>query len=221
MSIEKILIATGNKGKFTEISSLLSGVGIDTIGTFDYDLEEPVEDGIDFEENSLIKAKYYAQKTGLIALADDSGLCIEALGGQPGIHSARFAQDETTGKKDFNLAFDKIKQELLQVGVNMSTDKVPAHFICNLTIYNPISNQHHSFEGRVDGNLTYPSRGDSGFGYDPIFISNIFGKTFAQVSNEQKEKVSHRADAFSKFNNFLKSNAFKSFLGSIKDSSAA
>ena len=204
MKLPKILIATGNKGKFKEITELLNSVNIDCVGAFDYDLKEPIEDGQTFEENSLIKAKYYANKTGLVALADDSGLCIEALDGQPGIHSARWAINEKTGQKDFNIAFDKIVKELEKKGINYQKEPVKAYFICNLTLFNPKNNQHQSFEGRVDGILTFPAKGEKGFGYDPIFVSNIFGgKTFGEVEYAQKEKVSHRSHAFLKFQNFF------------------
>ncbi len=208
----KILIATGNKGKLVEISALLKNVGIEAVGAFEYNLEEPVEDGKDFQENSLIKARYYAKKTGLVALADDSGLCVELLDGNPGIYSARWAVDKKTGKKDFNLAFDRIVQELKEKNIDIIRDSVKAHFICNLTIFNPKNNQHHSFEGRVDGNLTFPPKGKNGFGYDPIFISNIFNKTFGEVEYSQKEKISHRAQAFAKLDRFFKSLEFRTFL---------
>jgi XTP/dITP diphosphohydrolase len=212
-SNSKILIATGNRGKFTEISALLNKVGIECVGAFDYDLEEPVEDGVDFQENSLIKAKYYAKATGLVSLADDSGLCVDKLGGEPGIHSARWAVNEETGKRDFNLAFERIVDALKVESVDLGKDEVKAHFICNLTIFNPGSNEHYSFEGRVDGDLTFPAKGEKGFGYDPIFISNIFGdKTFGEVSGDEKEKVSHRANAFAKFSKFLQSSESKKFL---------
>ncbi len=213
MTNHKLLIATGNKGKFQEISSLLEGSSFSCISASDYNLEEPIEDGADFAQNSLIKAKYYGNKTNLLALADDSGLCVDALDGDPGIYSARWAVDENTGKRDFNLAFTRIAQKLQEKAIDLQNDKITAHFICNLTIFNPISNKYKSFEGRVDGVLTFPARGDRGFGYDPIFISRIFeNKTFAQMDPKDKDLISHRSEAFKKLNIFLKSADFTDFL---------
>jgi XTP/dITP diphosphohydrolase len=212
MKSAKILIATGNKGKFDEISSLLQNSNFTCIPTFEYKLEEPREDGKDFAQNSLIKAKYYANKTGLLSLADDSGLCVDALDGKPGIHSARWAIDEVTGKRDFNLAFNKIAAELEKKSINLENNKIIASFICNLTIFNPVSNNHKSFEGKVEGVLTFPAKGSKGFGYDPIFIANIFkNKTFAQIEYKDKESVSHRSGAFKQLNHFLNSVEFNDF----------
>lgn len=200
---KKLLIATNNKGKFSEISSLLAPFNIQAIPTFDFNLIEPEETGKTFEENSILKAKYYAQKTGLVALADDSGLCIEALGGIPGIASARFAIDEKTGEKNFPLAFEKIFLQLQEIGI--TPEKKPkAYFICNLSLFDPQTNFSISFEGRVDGVLTFPARGNKGFGYDPIFIKKSMTKTFAEIDVDEKEKISHRAAAFEKFTQWLK-----------------
>ena len=213
MKNHKLLIATGNKGKFQEISSLLDGYQFSCVSASDYNLEEPIEDGADFAQNSLIKAKYYGNKTNLLALADDSGLCVDVLDGDPGIHSARWAVDENTGKRDFNLAFTRIAQKLQEKAIDLQNDKITAHFICNLTIFNPINNKYQSFEGRVDGVLTFPARGDKGFGYDPIFISKIFeDKTFAQIDPRKKESISHRTEAFKKLSSFFGSTDFADLL---------
>ena len=193
----KILIATGNKGKFTEISNLLTEVNIHSTGIWDFeDLVEPEETGLTFSQNSLIKAKYYAKKTGLVALADDSGLCIQDLDNKPGIHSARFALNEN-GQTDFNYAFGKIFDGLEKKGIK-SDSKPKAHFICNLTIFDPTDDFHIDFEGRVDGCLTYPPKGNMGFGYDPIFIKDGMNKTFGEIERFEKDKISHRGDAFKK-----------------------
>lgn len=202
MNLQKILIATGNKGKINEISSLLSPLKIQAISPANFNLVEPEEDGKTFAENSLIKAKYYAQKTGLIALADDSGLCVEALGGNPGIASARFAIDEKTGEKNFPLAFEKIFFSLQEIGIG-AEKKPKAYFICNLSLFDPENNFAISFEGRVDGHLTFPARGDKGFGYDPIFIKKGMKQTFGEIDPILKEKISHRALAFEKFTSYL------------------
>jgi XTP/dITP diphosphohydrolase len=196
MNLKKLLIATNNKGKFQEISSLLAPFKIEAVPTFQFNLEEPEETGKTFAQNSLIKAKYYAKKTALISLADDSGLCVEAMNGEPGIHSARFALNEK-GEKDFDAAFENISK-------NISKNS-RAFFVCNLTLFDPQTDFAISFEGRVDGNLSFPARGNKGFGYDPIFIKNGMEKTFGEIDADEKDKISHRGEAFLKFINWLKS----------------
>lgn len=198
----KLLIATNNKGKFSEIETLLHQVNIQAITTFDLNITEPEETGDSFLANSLLKAKYYASKTGLTALADDSGLCIEALDGKPGIHSARFAKNDQ-GKNDFNMAFEKIFTQLSNSSVD--PENYAAYFICNLTIFDPATDFTISFEGRADGKLISPSRGDKGFGYDPIFIKNGMNQTFGEIDPELKDQISHRADAFKKLTNWISS----------------
>lgn len=199
----KILIATGNKGKFTEIAALLKEVNIQSISINNFDnLEEPEETGKTFAENSLIKAKYYAKQTGLVSLADDSGICIEDLGNKPGIYSARYAVNELTNKTDFPHTFKKIFDELNIKGIK-NDSKPKAHFICNLTIFDPKDNSHIDFEGRIDGHLIYPPKGSSGFGYDPIFIKDGMNKTFGEIERFEKDKISHRGDAFEKLVKWL------------------
>lgn len=199
---QKILIATNNKGKFAEIKTLLNQINVEAVPSFQFDIEEPEETGSTFAENSLLKAKYYANKTGLFALADDSGLCVEALNNAPGIHSARFAINEKTGKRDFNFACEKIFLELAKKNITREQE-IAAHFICNLSLFDPKTNFEISFEGRVDGTLAFPLRGDKGFGYDPIFVKDGMTETFAEIDPELKDKISHRADAFKKLVNWL------------------
>ena len=198
----KLLIATNNKGKFSEIESLLNHINIKSVPTFQFNLAEPEETGTTFAANSLLKAKYYAAKTGLTALADDSGLCVEAMNGAPGIYSARFAKN-SDGQDDFPAAFEKIFSEIEK----NSPQNFRAFFICNLSIFDPKTNFEISFEGRVDGNLTFPPRGDQGFGYDPIFIKNGLNKTFGEMAAEEKDQISHRADAFNKLVEWLKNGS--------------
>ncbi|OFW81314.1 MAG: non-canonical purine NTP pyrophosphatase, RdgB/HAM1 family [Alphaproteobacteria bacterium RIFCSPLOWO2_01_FULL_40_26] len=193
-SFKKLLIATGNKGKFFEIEALLKTLGIEAIPSFQFDLREPEETGANFAENSLIKAKFYGEKIGIPALADDSGLCVCAMKDAPGIHSARFAINEN-GKKDFPQAFKKIAEK---IGKNRS-----AFFICNLSLFDPKTNFSISFEGRVGGELTFPPRGNQGFGYDPIFTKDGMDKTFGEISAVKKDQISHRAKAFKKFSKWL------------------
>lgn len=202
-NITRILVASGNKGKLKEISVLLGNIGVEAISASDYSLIEPEESGKNFVENAIIKAKYYGNKTGFISLADDSGLCIEELNGDPGIYSARWAINKKTGEKDFSIAFSEIKQLLLDKGIDISLKKPKAYFICSLALYNPRNNQINTFEGRVDGYLSFPPNGDKGFGYDPIFIMNGMDKTFAQIDPQEKEKISHRSKAFQGLVNFL------------------
>jgi XTP/dITP diphosphohydrolase len=199
--MKKILIATGNKGKLSEISKLLQEIDIDSFGVESYNLEEPEESGKYFVENSIIKAKYYGDHIGHLSLADDSGLVIPDIDNQPGIYSARWAPN-----KNFNIAFETIKQKLIEKNIDPINDQISAYFICNLSLYNPQNNKTHSFEGRVDGFLQFPPRGDKGFGYDPIFIRKGDKLTFAEINPEEKDRISHRADAFKKLVKFLKEN---------------
>ncbi len=192
----EILIATGNQGKFVEIRDLLNQVNIKAISTLEFNLEEPEETGLTFAENSLLKAKYYAKKTNLFSLADDSGLCVEDLNNEPGIYSARFAKN-AEGKNDFNFAFEKIAKNLREKNIDL-TKKPRAHFICNLALFDPKTDFAISFEGRVDGSLTFPIRGNKGFGYDPIFIKDGMDQTFGEIDAKMKDQISHRGDAFAK-----------------------
>lgn len=185
---KKLLLASGNAGKVKEIGKLLAPFAIEVISAKEFNLVEPEENGQTFIENAEIKAKYYGDKTGLPALADDSGLCILALNGKPGIYSARWAGAE----KNFATAMKTIEQE---IGDN--PDK-SAYFACALSLYWPSDGHIESVEGRVTGTLTFPARGESGFGYDPIFIAENHNKTFAEIDPAEKQKISHRADAFKK-----------------------
>jgi XTP/dITP diphosphohydrolase len=195
---KQLLIATNNKGKFFEIESLLNQINIKAVPTFQFNIEEPEETGKTFAENSLLKARYYGSRTGLMALADDSGLCVDAINGEPGIYSARFAKNDR-GESDFNFAFEKISAAI-------KNNNYAAHFICNLALFDPKTNFEISFEGRVDGNLTFPALGNKGFGYDPIFIKNGMTQTFGEIDPHQKDQISHRAAAFLKLVNWLKNS---------------
>lgn len=183
---DRLLIASGNSGKIREINELLSTFNIDIISAKDFKLEEPEENGASFIENAEIKAKYYGDATGIPALADDSGLCVEALDGKPGIYSARWAGE----KKDFYEAMQRVESE---IGNNPNKK---AKFVCALSIYWPESENIVTVEGKVEGNLVFPARGEDGFGYDPIFIPNGYNKTFAEMPSDIKRDISHRADAF-------------------------
>jgi XTP/dITP diphosphohydrolase len=184
----KLLIASGNAGKVMEIRELLSEFNIQIVPASDFNIAEPEETGKTFIENAELKAKYYGDITGLPALADDSGLCVDALGGEPGIYSARWAGAD----KNFNDAMDRIKKEL------DGNKNNKAKFVCALSLYWPKLSHMESVEGSVNGALTFPARGKCGFGYDPIFIPVGYDKTFAEIHGEEKQKISHRADAFDK-----------------------
>lgn len=194
----RILIASSNTGKIKEISALLAPLGIKPIPALQFNLQEPDETGRSFAENALIKARFYGEKTKIISIADDSGFCVEAMNDEPGIYSARFALDEK-GQKNFPEAFKKIAAK--------TKENSRAYFICNLTIFDPEQNFSVSFEGRVDGNLTFPPRGNKGFGYDPIFIKNGMTETFGEIDLQEKDKISHRGEAFKKLITWLSSSS--------------
>jgi XTP/dITP diphosphohydrolase len=202
MKIENILIATNNQGKFTEISALLKQNHINSVSTFDLNIDEPEETGKTFAANSLLKAKYYSSKTNLISLADDSGLCVVDLDNKPGIHSARFAINQKTNQKDFPLAFEKIFSELDLKNKEL-LHKPKAFFVCDLALFDPKTNFSINFQGRIDGHLVFPPRGLNGFGYDPIFIKDGMDQTFGEIDADLKEKISHRAIAFQKLIDWL------------------
>ena len=194
----EILIASNNQGKISEITQLLGKIGVRAISPLSFKLEEPDENGASFEQNSLIKAQYYASQTQIPSLADDSGLCIKALDDQPGIHSARFAINPKTQKKDFNFAFQKIYQDLEKKGLK-DFSQAQAYFICDLCFYDPQTKFYKNFCGIISGVISPKPLGANGFGYDPIFIKDGLDKTFGEIPLIQKEQISHRALAFEKF----------------------
>jgi XTP/dITP diphosphohydrolase len=183
----KLVIASHNPGKVREIADLLSPFGVEVVSAAALDLPEPVEDGATFEANAAIKARAAAEASGLPALADDSGLVVEALGGEPGIHSARWAGPG----KDFTVAMEKVEAGL------KGKENRRAYFACVLALAWP-DGHLETFEGRVDGTLVWPPRGDKGFGYDPIFVADGHDITFGEMEPEKKHALSHRADAFRK-----------------------
>ncbi len=182
---DKLVIASHNKGKVREIGELLEPFGVETISAGDLGLPEPVEDGLTFIANAEIKALAAAKASGLPALADDSGLEVHGLGGEPGIYSARWAGPT----KDFNVAMAAVNEKL---GDNPDRG---ANFTCALTLAWPDGHME-SFEGKVFGSLTWPMRGEKGFGYDPVFVPTGFDMTFAEMEPAEKHAMSHRAEAF-------------------------
>jgi len=195
--ISKLLIGTNNKGKYKEIRDLLPKY-IETHSTSEFKLKSPREDGQTFEENSIIKSKYFSKKTKLTCLADDSGLEIDILDKNPGIYSARWG-----GKKgDFKKAINKVYKELSKKDKNWKHKKIKARFICALSI-SYLDKKIASVLGKVEGYISVNPKGENGFGYDPIFIPKNKRKTFGEMSSLQKYKIDHRFVAFKKIKKFL------------------
>jgi XTP/dITP diphosphohydrolase len=191
----RLVIASHNQGKVREITDLLGPFGIEPVSAAALDLPEPDETGTSFIANAELKAMQAADLSGLPALADDSGLCVEVLGGDPGIFSARWAG----GAKDFDMAMQRVWQEISAKGSEAGHD---AHFICALCVAWP-DGHTESFEGRVDGTIVWPPRGASGFGYDPFFVPNGHDLTFGEMEPDAKHAMSHRADAFAQLRKLL------------------
>jgi XTP/dITP diphosphohydrolase len=195
-----LVIASHNEGKVREIRALLASTGITVISAGALNLPEPEETGSTFVENAILKSSHASLLSGHSALADDSGLCVPALDGAPGIYSARWA-----GKnKDFSPAMQRIHEELIAKGVE--PDGQSAYFICvlSLTTAEGVTN---TFEGRVDGTLVFPPRGNKGFGYDPLFVPQGYSDTFGEMEPDAKHAISHRAQAFEKFTAYLQAHA--------------
>ena len=195
--MQEIVIATHNKGKVIEIRDLLKKYNFKIYSLEKFSNIEPKENGKTFIENSIIKAVNAVRVTNLPSIADDSGLCVQALNNDPGIYSARWA-----GKnKNFTLAAKKIQKKLDD---KFRIDKVNlrAFFYCALTIALP-SGTIKSYEGKVYGSLQFPPKGANGFGYDPIFVPKGYKKTFGEMKYSFKERISHRRKAFNKLEKFL------------------
>lgn len=188
--LKKLVVASHNAGKVREIADLLAPLGFGVQSAGDLGLPEPEETEATFTGNALLKAHAAATASGLPALADDSGLCVAALGGDPGIYSARWAGPD----KDFSLAMRKVWEAVTASG---NPDR-SAYFICVLALAFP-GGRAETFAGRVDGTLVWPPRGEKGFGYDPIFVPAGHDITFAEMDPAAKHAMSHRARAFQQF----------------------
>jgi XTP/dITP diphosphohydrolase len=195
--ISKLLIGTNNKGKYKEIRDLLPRK-IKTYSTVDFKLKSPKENGLTFEENSIIKSKYFSQKTKLICLADDSGLEIDILNKKPGIYSARWGGKEG----DFNKAIKRVYRELSRIDNKWKKKKIRARFICALSI-SFLNKKIASVSGKIEGYIANEPKGKNGFGYDAIFIPKNKRKTFGEMNSQQKYKIDHRSVAFKKIKRFL------------------
>jgi len=190
--ITKILVGTNNTGKLREIKDLLPQ-NLEIHSTSDFKIKSPIENGKTFEENSLIKARYFSKKTKMICLSDDSGLEIDALEGAPGIYSARWG-----GKKgNFIKAMNRVFKELDKNNKNWKNKRVKARFICALTLYGPNQKTIKSV-GKIEGYISHSMKGKNGFGYDPIFIPKGKKITFGEMKASQKYKIDHRFKAFKK-----------------------
>jgi XTP/dITP diphosphohydrolase len=185
----RLVVASHNAGKVREIHDLLAPFGVDAVSAGDLDLPEPEETGTTFIANAELKALAAAQRAHLPALADDSGLCVRALGGEPGIYSARWAGPG----RDFGLAMRKVQEGL---EAKAAPDR-RATFVSVLSLAWP-DGHCESFEGTVDGTLIWPPRGTKGFGYDPMFVPDGYGITFGEMEPGLKHTISHRAVAFGK-----------------------
>jgi len=193
----RLVIATHNPGKLAEMRELLAPYGIDAISAGELQLKEPDETGMTFRDNARIKAQAAVGAAGLPAFADDSGLAVDALDGEPGIHSARWAGPD----RDFQRAMETIEEKLAERRAN-TPDRRKAEFVSALCVAWP-DGHTEEFEARVAGTLVWPPRGDKGFGYDPIFLPDGHERTFGEMSSEEKHGLpphgsglSHRARAF-------------------------
>ncbi|MGZ8300946.1 MAG: RdgB/HAM1 family non-canonical purine NTP pyrophosphatase [Rhodoplanes sp.] len=197
--VGRLVIASHNPGKLKEMRELLARYGVIAASAGELGLPEPEETGTSFRENAAIKATSAAQASGLPAFADDSGLVVDALGGAPGIHSARWAGPD----KDFFAAMRRVDELLRERGAK-TPEKRRAHFVCALCVAWPDGHQEE-FEGCVSGQIVFPPRGGKGFGYDPIFLPDGYDRTFGEMTGEEKHGLpplgrglSHRARAFLK-----------------------
>lgn len=197
--VKRIVIASHNAGKVAEIGAMLAPLGLQVLSATAAHVSEPEETGKTFAENATLKAEHAAKASNLPSLADDSGLVVPAIGGAPGIYSARWAGPD----KNFTHAFEQIESALAD---NAPDNRQPdAHFICTLAFSKP-TEKTRVFEGRIDGRLIFPPRGDKGFGYDPVFIPDGYHITFGEMDPNEKNRISHRARAFARFLDFLKAH---------------
>ncbi|MCR9223422.1 MAG: RdgB/HAM1 family non-canonical purine NTP pyrophosphatase [Hyphomonas sp.] len=190
----KLIAATHNKGKVAELKDLFEPLGFEVVSAVELNLDEPEETELTFEGNALIKARAAAQATGAPALSDDSGLEVTALGGMPGVHTAIWAGEP----RDFYVAMEKVERELNAIEASDRSAK----FVSCLAVAWPDGHEE-TFRGEICGTLTWPPRGEMGFGYDPVFVPEGHKVTFAELEPHQKHSMSHRAVAFDKLKKAL------------------
>lgn len=196
----KLLVASANQGKIREIKNFLGnlkGINLEIVGLDEFpELPEVEEDGDSFKANALKKARVRAEQTGLLTLADDSGLSVESLGGEPGIYSARYAGEDATDEENNQKLMEKLK--------DLPEEKRKAHFICVMALVDPENGEEIVVEGRCEGIIQLQARGENGFGYDPIFYLPEYQKTMAELPLEFKNQISHRAAALEKMKTAVK-----------------
>jgi XTP/dITP diphosphohydrolase len=198
----KLVIATHNAGKLREMHALLAPYGIEAVSAGELNLPEPEETGTTFAENAQIKAHAAAQASGFPALADDSGLCVAALNGAPGVYTADWAERmpyEGPAGRDWYMAMGKVEGKLSEIGPEVDRS---AYFISTLALAWP-DREAVIFEGRAPGSLTWPPRGTMGFGYDPVFVPSGYDLTFAELQSAEKLSINHRTKAFEKLKTIL------------------
>ncbi len=191
----RLVIATHNAGKLREIAALLAPFGMACVAAGELGLAEPAETGASFADNALLKAQAAAEASGLPALADDSGLCVAALGGRPGVYTADWAERqwfEGEAGRDWFMAMGKVEGLLCAAGAHVNR---AAYFACTLAVAWP-GGGSTIYEGRVGGTMVWPPRGGLGFGYDPVFVPAGGNQTFAEIDPAEKHRISHRAAAF-------------------------
>ena len=193
--LTRLIVASHNQGKVREIRDLLTPLGVETLSAAELNLPEPEENETSFAGNARLKALAAARAAGMPALSDDSGLAVDALDGAPGIYAARWAEKPTFegGGRDFDMAMWHVHDQMRQKGGPKT-----ARFICALCLAFP-DGRNEIYEGKVEGEMVWPPRGDKGFGYDPVFQAIGDTHTFAEISPKEKHAKSHRADAFAKF----------------------
>lgn len=195
--MQKLLIATNNKGKVVELRDLLAELDVEVLGLAEFaDVVEVAETGLTFAENAALKASGYARQTGNIALADDSGLVVDALDGRPGVLSARYGGDEMPFSGKMSLLLDEISSA-------EGTDRT-ARFVCSIAIADSDGSILFSAEGKCEGRIADSPRGSGGFGYDPLFIPDGFDHTFGELELAIKQSISHRSKAFQQIIPFLR-----------------
>lgn len=185
---QKIVLATGNQGKVKEMADVLATFGFEVVAQTDLGIESPEETGLTFVENALLKARYAAEKSGLPAIADDSGLVVDSLNGAPGLYSARYAGEEGNDAKN--------RQKLLAELAHVPQEKRQAKFVsCIVLLQHPTDPSPIIAEGECHGVIDFEEKGENGFGYDSLFFSPEKGCTFAELETTEKKKISHRARA--------------------------
>lgn len=201
---DRLVIATHNRGKLNELSALMAPFDLDLVSAAELGLDEPEETGTTFAENARLKAHAAAKASGSLALADDSGLCVDALGGQPGVYTADWAGSSANGGRDYMVGMRRVEDALQAAGAATPGQR-RGSFNATLCLAHP-DGRDVLFEGRVAGTLVWPPRGDRGFGFDPVFMPDGYDITFGEMPAAQKHSwapgrigLSHRARAFAKF----------------------